>query len=134
MLTALEAFRPAVSTVGAQVRAGGPLQYPTIASMYLEVVFAFGLGVLLAELDAAPAAPASPLLFVALALIAEAITLTFTRAGLITMATSLLLVGVDPPARSADVDAGARAARRPRGGRSRCCSPARDRRSRCGCG
>ena len=52
VLAALRAFRPAVSTVGAQVRAGGPLQYPTIASMYLEVVFAFGLGLMLAELDA----------------------------------------------------------------------------------
>ena len=51
VLDGLKAFRPAVSTVGAQVRAGGPLQYPTIASMYLEVVFAFGLGVMLAELD-----------------------------------------------------------------------------------
>ena len=51
VLSALRAFRPAVSTVGAQVRAGGPLQYPTIASMYLEVVFACGLGVMLAELD-----------------------------------------------------------------------------------
>src|ERR1051325_9865596 len=33
-------------------------------------------------------------LFVALCVIAEAIALTFTRAGLITLATSLLLVGV----------------------------------------
>ena len=93
VLIGLKAFRPAVSTVGAQVRAGGPLQYPTIASMYLEVVFAFGLGVMLTELDAARHARAAAL-FIALALIAEAITLTFTRAGLITMATSLLLVGV----------------------------------------
>lgn len=93
VLAALELFRPAVTTVGAQVRAGGPLQYPTIASMYLEVVFAFGLGVLLAERDAArPARVAA--LFLALIVIAEAILLTFTRAGLITMATSLLLVGV----------------------------------------
>src|SRR3954462_14326991 len=40
VLALLEAFRPGVSAVGAQVRAGGPLQYPTVASMYLEVVFA----------------------------------------------------------------------------------------------
>ena len=93
VLTALTAFRPAVTTVGAQVRAGGPLQYPTIASMYLEVVFAFGLGMLLTELDAARRARVA-VLFLALIVIAEAITLTFTRAGLITMATSLLLVGV----------------------------------------
>ena len=93
VLSGLTAFRPAVSTVGAQVRAGGPLQYPTIASMYLEVVFAFGLGVMLTELDAARYARVAAL-FIAVAVIAEAIALTFTRAGLITMATSLLLVGV----------------------------------------
>jgi hypothetical protein len=92
VLTVLTAFRPAVSTVGAQVRAGGPLQYPTIASMYLEVVFAFGLGLMLAALDARrPGRVAG--FFIALVIIAEGITLTFTRAGLITMATSLLLVG-----------------------------------------
>src|SRR3954465_12509697 len=91
VLAALRTFRPAVSTVGAQVRAGGPLAYPTIASMYLEVVFAFGLGLMLAQLDAARHRRVA-LLFVALATIAEAIVLTFTRAGLITMATSLLLV------------------------------------------
>jgi hypothetical protein len=93
VLAGLKAFRPAVTTVGAQVRAGGSLQYPTIASMYLEVVFAFGLGLLLAELDAARYAGVAAV-FIALVVIAEAITLTFTRAGLITMATSLLLVGV----------------------------------------
>jgi hypothetical protein len=92
VLTLLEAFRPGVSAVGAQVRAGGPLQYPTIASMYLEVVFAAGLGVMLAALDAGRRARVA-LLFIALTLIAEAITLTFTRAGLITMAVSLLVVG-----------------------------------------
>src|SRR5262245_38424900 len=32
----LRVFRPGVTAVGSQVRAGGPLQYPTIASMYLE--------------------------------------------------------------------------------------------------
>jgi hypothetical protein len=94
VLNGLKVFRPAVSTVGAQVRAGGPLQYPTIASMYLEIVFAFGLGVMLTELDAGRRAGVA-VVFVMLALIAEAITLTFTRAGLITMATSLLLVGVN---------------------------------------
>ncbi len=97
VLSVLTAFRPAVSTVGAQVRAGGPLQYPTIASMYLEVVFAFGLGLMLAALDAGRPASVA-LLFVALAIIADAITLTFTRAGLITMATSLVLVGASASA------------------------------------
>ena len=93
VLLALRTFRPFVATVGAQVRAGGPLQYPTIASMYLEVVFACGLGLLLTELDASRRMHVA-LLFVALTVIAEAITLTFTRTGLITMAASLLLVGV----------------------------------------
>ncbi len=92
VLIALRAFRPAVSTVGAQVRAGGPLSYPTIASMYLEVVFAAGLGLMLAERNAARSARVI-VLFVALVVIAEAIALTFTRAGVITMAASLLLVG-----------------------------------------
>ena len=88
----LQAFRPSVSVVGAQVRAGGPLQYPTIASMYLEVVFAFGLGLLLAAVDASSRLRTA-LWFLALAAIGGAITLTFTRAGLITMAASVLLVG-----------------------------------------
>jgi hypothetical protein len=95
VLAWLTAFRPGVATIGAQVRAGGTLQYPTIASMYLEVVFALGLGVLLGEHDAVR--PGRHLRvaawFVALAVIGEAITLTFTRAGLITMAASLVLVG-----------------------------------------
>ncbi len=92
VLTLLTAFRPAVTTVGSQIRAGGSLQYPTIAAMYLEVVFAFGLGLLLTELDTARPARVA-WVFMALAVIAEAITLTFTRAGLITMTTSLLYVG-----------------------------------------
>src|SRR5207249_2695172 len=82
--------RPGLATVGAQVRAGGSLQYPTIASMYLEIVFAFGLGLLLIELDAERRGRTAAV-FAALVLIAEAIALTFTRTGLITMAASLAL-------------------------------------------
>jgi hypothetical protein len=95
-LDALRVFRPGLAWVGAQMRAGGPLQYPTIASMYLEVVFASGLGLLLDAIDrigdegrAWPAA----VVFVALLLVAEAIALTYTRAGLITIAASLVIVG-----------------------------------------
>jgi hypothetical protein len=101
VLSALRAFRPGVATVGAQVRAGGPLQYPTIASMYLEIVFAFGLGVLLTAVDdpRRPRAPRVAGWFAALVVIGEAITLTFTRAGLITMATSLAFVGATRYAR-----------------------------------
>src|SRR5437870_2723287 len=92
VLRLLTTFRPGLATVGAQVRAGGSLQYPTIASMYLEIVFAFGLGLLLIELDAERRGRTAAV-FAALVLIAEAIALTFTRTGLITMAASLALVG-----------------------------------------
>src|SRR5580704_6330031 len=89
VLVGLRAFRPAMATVGGQVRAGGTLQYPTIASMYLEIVFAFGLGLLSRSVSEKETLP----LFLALVVIAEAITLTFTRAGLLTMTASLGLVG-----------------------------------------
>jgi O-antigen ligase len=89
----LRTFRPNVAHVGAQVRAGGPFQYPTIASMYQEIVFALTLGMLLHALDAGRRTLAA-LLAMALMLIAQSITLTFTRAGLITMAASLATVGV----------------------------------------
>jgi hypothetical protein len=88
----LRAFRPGLAVVGAQVRAGGPLQYPTIASMYLEIVFAFGLGLLLQSLDANRSAVAGAT-FIGLAVMADAIMLTFTRTGLATMALGLALVG-----------------------------------------
>ena len=104
VLAWLRAFRPGVATVGAQVRAGGPLQYPTIASMYLEVVFALGLGLLLTELDALRTARAA-VVFLALVLIGEGVTVTFTRAGLITMASSLVFVG-GSRALSRGIDAG----------------------------
>lgn len=91
VLQFLRLFRPGVTAVGSQVRAGGPLQYPTIASMYLEVVFAFGLGLMLSAVDAAEWRRAIGW-FAALAAIGQAITLTFTRAGLIVMAASGLLV------------------------------------------
>jgi hypothetical protein len=91
-LRLLRAFRPGVSAVGAQIRASGTLQYPTITSMYLEVVFAFGLGLMLAAIDSRSMRAAWGW-FAALVLIADAIVLTFTRAGLITMLVSLAIVG-----------------------------------------
>ena len=106
VLTWLKAFRPSVATVGAQVRAGGPLQYPTIASMYLEVVFALGLGLLLAEIDARRAGRAAAVCL-ALVVIGEGVTVTFTRAGMITMAASLAFVGATRAA-SRGADAGTR--------------------------
>jgi hypothetical protein len=89
----LRHFRVNTSRVGAQIRAGGPFQYPTIASMYLEIVFAMSLGLLMFALDAGRRALAAATAVVLLA-VAQAIAMTFTRAGLITMASSLLLVSV----------------------------------------
>src|SRR4051812_47051149 len=87
----LSLFRQSVAIVGTQVRASGPFQYPTIASMYLEVAFAIGLGVLVSLERRALWARVG--LLALLAIMAEAIVLTFTRAGLITMALSLAIVG-----------------------------------------
>jgi hypothetical protein len=75
------------------VRASGTLQYPTIASMYLEIVFALGLGALLWAIDVR-ATVAAAALFLGLAVIAEGVIVTLTRAGLMTMAASLLAVGL----------------------------------------
>lgn len=87
-LRALTTFRPGIHVVGGQIRATSTLQYPTIASMHLELVFALGVGLLLTALDRGrPAATAA--VFVALAVVAEGIALTFTRAGLITMSCTL---------------------------------------------
>lgn len=95
VLRGLRVFRPAVSTVGDQIRAGGPLQYPTIASMYLEVTFAIGLGLLLRAIDAADGThrAVAACWFVGLMAIGEGIAVTFTRAGLVTMAASVIIVG-----------------------------------------
>jgi hypothetical protein len=83
VLDALKAFRPGFHVVGGQLRATSTLVYPTITSMFLEVAFALGL-VWLAS---------SWLAFAGLALAAAGIIATFTRAGLITMAVSLLVYG-----------------------------------------
>lgn len=91
VLDGLKRFRPSVALVGAQVRAGGPLQYPTIASMWLELCFAFGLG-LLAHAVVERRWWVSAALMAALGLVGEGIVLTFTRAGLLTAATSLIIV------------------------------------------
>lgn len=92
VLRALLAFRPGVALVGAQVRAGGSLQYPTIASMYLEIAFAFGLGLLVFLLEGRRWRPAV-VCFAALVLMADGIILTYTRAGLLVLALCLILVG-----------------------------------------
>ena len=83
VLDALKLFRPGFHVVGGQLRATSTLFYPTITSMYLEVAFALGLMWI----------ASSRLAFVALALTGAGIIATFTRAGLVTMAMSLLIYG-----------------------------------------
>jgi hypothetical protein len=92
VLRALTAFRPGIAVVGAHVRAAGPFQYPTIASMYLEILFAFVLALVLLAMDAGRHVQAAAAAAAA-AVMAEAITLTFTRAGLATMCGSLAIAG-----------------------------------------
>jgi hypothetical protein len=103
VLSALTAFRPGFHVVAGQLRATSTLLYPTIASMYLELAFAFGLWLLLdpgrrADSLAPPASSAfraflpSCLVFAALVLIAAGITATFTRAGLIGMFAVMVLM------------------------------------------
>lgn len=83
VLDALKAFRPGFHVVGGQMRATSTFVYPTIASMFLEIAFALGL-VWIGR---------SRLAIVALSVVAAGIVATFTRAGLITMAMSLLIYG-----------------------------------------
>ena len=83
VLDGLKMFRPGFHVVGGQLRATSTLFYPTITSMYLEVVFALGLMCI----------TSSRLAFVALTLAGAGIIATFTRAGLITMAIALLTYG-----------------------------------------
>src|SRR5262245_47674354 len=92
VLRGLRLFRADVALVGGQVRAGGPFQYPTIAAMYLEVAFALALCLLPMALDSGRRGLAA-LVVAGVLLIAEAITLTFTRAGLLAMASTLGIVG-----------------------------------------
>ena len=85
VIDVLTVFRPGFHVVGGQVRATSTLIYPTIASMYLEGVFALGLALL---------APGRRWVFGALVLVGAGVIATFTRAGLISMGLSLLCVGV----------------------------------------
>ncbi len=100
----LNQYRDGVRVVGGQVRSTATLQYPTIAAMYLEIVWALGAGLLLSIWDEIPGAgarvtsrPGTSLgtwvmgivVFAALVVIGEGLSLTFTRAGLIGAATSL---------------------------------------------
>jgi hypothetical protein len=92
ILAWLNQFRDGLRVVGGQVRATATLQYPTITSMYLEIVFALALGLLLMAIDRRRRALIT-VVFVLLAVVTEGIALTFTRAGLVTIGSSLLLLG-----------------------------------------
>lgn len=89
VMEVLRLFRPGFHVVGGQVRASSSLFYPTIASMYLEVVFALGLSLIVAP------AGVKQLLWpmAGLILVGAGVIATFTRAGLITMALSMAIVG-----------------------------------------
>jgi hypothetical protein len=96
VLDGLRLFRPGFHVVGGQLRATSTLFYPTITSMYLEVVFALGLmwiGHPTAQSPRGGAPASSRLAFAALLLTGAGIIATFTRAGLITIAISLLAYG-----------------------------------------
>jgi hypothetical protein len=92
VLTFLAAFRPWVTLVGAQVRASGPLPYPTIASMFLEIAFAFVLGLMVLAVQGRRYLLAALALAAAVTIL-QGIIVTFTRAGLITATSTLAIVG-----------------------------------------
>lgn len=103
VMQALTWFRPGFHVVGGQVRATSTLGYPTTASMYLEVAFAWGLWLLMAAAAGGQTRRMAVVLG-ALALIAVGIVSTFTRAGLISMAVSLAIVGALHAARVRRID------------------------------
>jgi hypothetical protein len=88
----LLAFRTHLAHVGAQVRPSGSFQYPTIASMYLEIVFALALPLLIVAIERKRTAAAWGMAFLLIGIL-EAISLTFTRAGLLATVASLVVVG-----------------------------------------
>ena len=101
VVNGLRAFRPGFHVVGGQVRATSTMFYPTIASMYLEVVFALGLA-LLTSMESGGFSPRwrqlkpspSMLILLALTLVGAGVIATFTRAGLISMALSLAVMAL----------------------------------------
>lgn len=88
----LSAFRTQTTSVGIAVRASGSFQYPTIASMFLELTFACAVGLLPVVWEARSGLARIGLL-VSLLTMAAGVTLTYTRAGFICMATTLAIVG-----------------------------------------
>ncbi|MGE0811914.1 MAG: O-antigen ligase family protein [Vicinamibacterales bacterium] len=92
VMRALTLVRPGFHVVGGQVRATSTFLYPTVASMYLEVVFALGLWWVVDPPDRSRPGIVRLAPMVALGLVAAGIVATFTRAGLIAMTVSLALV------------------------------------------
>jgi hypothetical protein len=92
VMRGLTAFRPGFHVVGGQLRATSTLGYPTIASMYLEVAFALGLWLFVEALERRHWSSTAAV-FSALVLIGAGVVATFTRAGFISTAASLLLMG-----------------------------------------
>jgi hypothetical protein len=125
VLSALTAFRPGFHVVGGQLRATSTLLYPTIASMYLEIVFALGVWLLIGAGAASGGASASAkatadkeaphcesrgarrraIVFAALAIVGAGIIATFTRAGLLAMGSTIALVALLHFAKSGRLDA-----------------------------
>ncbi len=85
-------FKTGPAYVGGHLRASSTLQYPTIASMYLEIIFGFGLGLLLYTLGQSRFR-VTVLVFFCLLLIAGGIMVSQTRAGLLIMILQLTGVG-----------------------------------------
>jgi O-antigen ligase len=102
VMNGLRAFRPGFHVVAGQLRATSTLFYPTIASMYLEVAFALGLWLLLDPRTRAPRLERAAV-FAALSVVGAGITATFTRAGLLAMAASIVVVGAMHMSRSRQV-------------------------------
>jgi hypothetical protein len=90
VLWALTTFRPGFHVVGGQLRATSTLAYPTIASMYLELVFCLGLWLLI-DGGVRDRASRSLVAWAALVIVAAGIVATFTRAGLLAAAAALVL-------------------------------------------
>ena len=87
----LAAFKTGPSYVGGQLRISSTLQYPTIASMYLEITFGLGIGLLLYAL-ARNRVRLAIFIFLCLLLTAEGILLTQTRSGWFALPIQLVTV------------------------------------------
>ncbi|MDA2926299.1 O-antigen ligase family protein [Acidobacteria bacterium AH-259-G07] len=88
----LAAFKTHPVYLGGQLRASSTLQYPTITSMYLEITFGLGMGLLLFLL-ARSRVRLTTLVFLCLLLIGEGIIITQTRGGVLIIIIQLIAIG-----------------------------------------